>query len=173
MGNPERRDLPPEEDYEKAAELAWLKLNRQAFFAYVQDHYAANGRGALVIDTTAEPLGDETPFYYVDQARFEAEEDEVSRRMATLIEEYDPEAGFVAVFIRPGIEFEFSMYQIRVGEDLVQAINTPTRELPLTRLNVELSHLTQLVGESDQIIEEDIEEAKRKVNGNKGFNLDF
>jgi hypothetical protein len=71
MRNPERQDLPPEEDPEKAAELAWLKENRHAFFSNVRDRYAEHGRGALVIDTTANPLGDETPFQYAAQARIE------------------------------------------------------------------------------------------------------
>jgi len=49
------------------------------------------------------PLGEDTPFYYIPQARIErqAQEDEVSLGLAKLISEYGPENQFVAAFIRP------------------------------------------------------------------------
>lgn len=110
---------------EKTKELAWLKKHLSAFWVTAYEGYREQGRGAVVIDTTTEPLGEDTPFYYAPQARFEAQEDEVSLGLAKLISEYGPESQFVAVFIRPrDDELEFGMFQIRVGERLVEAINT-------------------------------------------------
>ena len=109
---------------EKAKELAWLREHLAAFWVTAYEGYREQGKGAVVIDTTTEPLGEDTPFYYVPQARFEAQKDEVSHGLAKLISEYGPESQFVAVFIRPGDdELEFGMFQIRVGEKLVEAIN--------------------------------------------------
>ena len=166
MVDPERQEASGAETPDKAAEFVWLKENRNAFFLYVRDQFAEQGRGALVIDTTAEPLGEETPFYYASQDKIAEQDDEVSRRLATFVGEYEPEVEFVAVFIRSGIELEFSMYQIRVGEGLAQAVNRVSRGQSLTRINAELSHLNQLLGDVDQIFDQDIEEAKRRVNGN-------
>ena len=83
MVNPERQEASSAEDPDKAAEFAWLKDYRDAFFSYVRDQFAAQGRGALVIDTTAGPLGEETPFYYASLAKIAEQDDEVSRRLAT------------------------------------------------------------------------------------------
>lgn len=167
MANPERQETSTEQDPEKAVELAWLRENQDAFFSYVRDHYADQGRGALIIDFTTGFLDEKTPFHYARQKSIEEQEDEVSRRLATFVEEYEPGSEFVAVFIRQGIEFEFSMYQIRVGEKSIQELAAANREQHLSRIRVELAQLSQLVGDSDQLIEEDIEEVKRRVNGNR------
>jgi len=107
----------------KARELAWLREHLPAFWVTASEGYREQGRGAVVIDTTTEPLGEDTPFYYVPQIRFEAQEDEVSLGLTKLISEYGPEGQFVAVFIRPrDDELEFGMFQIRVGERLVEAV---------------------------------------------------
>ena len=112
-------NLTPEA--EKAQELGWLKEHIAVFWPTAYAGYYTEGRGAVVIDTTAEPLGENTPFYYVQQAQFEAQADAVSHRMATLIAEYEPEHQFIAVFIRPGVdEFEFSMFQLGMGEAVIE-----------------------------------------------------
>ena len=109
---------------EKARELAWIREHLPAFWVTAYGGHRGQGRGAIVIDTTIEPLGEDTPFYYVPQTRFEAQEDEVSRGLAKLVEEYRPESQFVAAFIRPRAdELEFSMFQIGVTERLVKALN--------------------------------------------------
>ena len=58
---------------QKARELAWLREHLPAFWVTAYEGYQEEGRGAVVIDTTTEPLGEDTPFYYVPQARFEAQ----------------------------------------------------------------------------------------------------
>ena len=166
MANPEKQGTSVEEDPEKAIELAWLRENQDAFFAYVRDHFTQRGRGALIIDFTTGFLDEETPFHYAEQGSIEEQEDEVSQRLATYVEEYDPEAEFVAVFIRQGIEFEFSMYQIRIREKSIKSLLAANREQHLSRISVELAQLSQLLGDADQLIEQDIEEVKRRVNGN-------
>lgn len=88
-------------EVEKARELAWLREHLAAFWVTAYEGHREKGRGAIVIDTTTEPLGEDTPFYYIPQARFEAQEDEVSLGLAKLITEYGPENQFVAAFIRP------------------------------------------------------------------------
>lgn len=128
----------------KARELAWIKEHVTAFWSTAYAGYYDEGRGAVVIDTTVEPLGEDTPFYYVQHARFTDREDDVSRQVATLVTEYDPQEQFVAVFIRPGgEEQEFSIFQIRVADALAQAaqaygVPEPGGEEPLpAELSVE------------------------------------
>lgn len=108
---------------EKAKELAWLREHISAFWVTAYEGHREQGRGAVVIDTTTKPLGEDAPFYYVPQARFESQEDEVLLGLVKLISEYGSENQFVAVFIRPGNdEFEFSMFQIGVTERLAEAV---------------------------------------------------
>ncbi|MEW6406931.1 MAG: hypothetical protein AB1649_34570 [Chloroflexota bacterium] len=174
MKHPEKQNVPPEEDLIRAVELAWLKENHRALHAIARDHYHAQyGRGAVVIDGPYDLLGEDTPFHYASQDQIEKQEDEVSRRLATLVADYDPAAEFVAVFIRSGIKFEFSMYHIRVEENSLEAEYAPNREPQTSRIQYELSQLNQLLGESGQIIDEDIEQAKRRLNGNGGFKRNF
>ncbi len=116
-----REGLSPEEH--KATELAWLKENVAAFWSTAYAGYCEGGRGAVVIDTTTEGMGEDTPFQYSLQALIEAQEDSTSQQLAELVAGFDPESQFVAVFIRPGVEeLEFSMFQIGVGETLLQAM---------------------------------------------------
>jgi hypothetical protein len=123
MAQLEREGLPAGEDPQQAAELAWLKENIAAFWPLAYDGYCDRGRGTVVIDSIQEPLGEETPFYYAPQASIEAQQDEVSQQLLELIVTYSPDTQFVAVIIRqPEVEYEFSMYQIGVGEGLVEAV---------------------------------------------------
>jgi hypothetical protein len=69
-----------------------------------------------VIDASSKPLRENTPFQYGPKARIEDQDDEVSQQLASLVGSYEPEKQFVAVFIRPGSEFTFRMYQIGVRE---------------------------------------------------------
>ena len=106
----------------KNGELTWIRDNLVAFWSTAYAGYYDEGRGAVVIDTTAEPLGEDTPFYYVQQSRFAEQEEDVSRQLADLVADYDPRQQFIAVFIRPRAEErEFSIFQIRVAEALADA----------------------------------------------------
>jgi len=77
-----------------------------------------------VIDTTSTGLSEDTPFQYSRQEPIEEQADETSLQLAELVADYDPESQLVAVFIRPGTEthYEFSMFQMGIGETLLQAI---------------------------------------------------
>jgi len=126
MINSEKENSPLAEDPKKTAEIAWLREHRFAFFSIARDRHAEQGRGALVIDASTEPLGENTPFYYAPQAQIESQgqADEVSQRLTSLVSEYNPSKELVAVFIRPGLEqFGFSMYQIGGEESLIEAVN--------------------------------------------------
>jgi|GEM_PF-2013056 len=132
MRKPEKENSPPAEDPKKAAEIAWLREHRFAFFSIAHDRHAKQGRGALVIDASVEPLGENTPFYYARQTQIErqaqAQADEVSQHLASLVSEYDPRKELVAAFIRPGLEqFGFSLYQIGGEESLIEAVNIARR----------------------------------------------
>ena len=126
----EKESSPPTEDPKNAAEIDWLREHRFALFSIARDRHAKQGKGALVIDASAEPLGENTPFFYAPQAQIEgqAQADEVSRRLAGLVSEYDPRKELVAVFIRPGLEqFRFSLYQIGGEESLIEAVDIASR----------------------------------------------
>jgi len=117
-----RAELSPEA--QKAAESTWLKENIVAFWSTAYAGYYDGGRGAIVIDTTSTGLSEDTPFHYSRQDLVEEQADEISRQLAELVADYDPESQFVAVFIRPRAttHSEFSMFQMRLGEKLLQAI---------------------------------------------------
>jgi hypothetical protein len=124
MAHPERENSPAGEDPRQAAEAAWLQENLSIFWPAAHAGFSEMGRGAIVIDGYSQPLGEETQFHYASLAEFEEQEDVVSGRMAELVSEYNPEQQFVAVIIRqPEVEYEYSMYQIGVGERLVEAVN--------------------------------------------------
>lgn len=118
----QREGLSP--DAQNAAEATWLKENIAAFWSTAYAGYCEGGRGAIIIDTTAEGLGEDTPFAYARQVHIEPQADETSRQVARLVSRYEPESQFVAVFIRPGSDthYEFSMFQIGISETLLQAV---------------------------------------------------
>jgi hypothetical protein len=115
MGSPERDKLSAAEQPDGAAEVTWLQANRIALLAIARDRFAEYGRGALVIAAGVKPLDEETPLAYAPRDHIETQPDEVSRQLGTIVAAYDPDRQFVAVFVHPGDEFAFSMYQIRVG----------------------------------------------------------
>jgi hypothetical protein len=108
------------EAQETTRELAWLEENLTIFWPAAHFGYDQQGRGAIIIDATSEPLGDDTRFHYADQALIETGEDEASHRLVQLVSEYDPERQFLAVIIRP--DLQVSTYQMEVGEALIEAV---------------------------------------------------
>ncbi len=111
----------PGEENKNQAELVWLEENLTIFWPAAHFGYEQQGRGAIIIDASSVPLGDDTQFHYAEQAIIEAGEDEASHRLAQLVSEYDPERQFLTAIIKPNMEV--STYQIGVGEELVEAIN--------------------------------------------------
>jgi hypothetical protein len=111
--------------------LAWIRDNLAEFWTTAYTGYCNQGRGAVVIDTTTAPLGEDSQFQYTPQADIEVQADNVARQLAHLVADYDPHRQFIAVFIRPVEgELEFSMFQIRVAEALAEAAKTYRLPVP-------------------------------------------
>jgi hypothetical protein len=127
MRDPEKEILPSAEQPAETDELTWLMTNRFKFGTIARDHHREHGRGAMVIKAIGDEFSEETPFAYAPQARITSQEDEVSQQLARIVDTYDPEKQFVAVFVRPGDEYTFSTYQIRVGENLEDRVEPGQR----------------------------------------------
>jgi hypothetical protein len=154
MNTPERPESPAEDDPEAAAELAWLKAKQADFLKLAQEKYAEQGRGALVIRPIPdEPLGVETPITYAALARVATREDPASQRLAEFLETYDPESQLVAVFVRPGEQFIYNIYQVGVGDQ-----SGAQKAQDLTPINQRICEITQRLDRDEQIIEEDLRE---------------
>ena len=114
----------PSPEAQKTAEATWINENIAAVLSTAFAGYCEGGRGAVIIDTTSTGLSEDTPFQYSRQNNIVEQEDETSLQLADLVADYDPESQFVAVFMRPGTDthYEFSMFQMGIGEKLLQAI---------------------------------------------------
>ena len=72
---------------ERCTDLAWIGENLHAFLPAAAAAYEDVDRGAIVIDTTSQPLsGSGHPFGYFSQVNLEEYDDEDIKR---LIREYD------------------------------------------------------------------------------------
>ena len=112
----------PASEQQRAQEESWLKEHLPAFWNTAQGGYHKSGPGALVIDSRGKSLDEETPFYYVPQTNFVAQEDEISQQLADWVAEYDPAQQLVAVIIRPDDDTTvFSIYQIAVNDALAES----------------------------------------------------
>jgi hypothetical protein len=85
---PSDRPAPEWAQRERQHDLAWIGENIALFQLAVTATYEEVGRGAIVVDTTAQPLPDSGhPFGYVGQGEIERSGDEDTIR---LVREYDP-----------------------------------------------------------------------------------
>jgi hypothetical protein len=95
---PERRDIPAWARQERERDFGWIQENLQVFEWASKTSYESSGRGALVVDTTIQPIpGRGHPFVYFSQEQFEDNDDEDTKR---IVQEYDPEKEFVVVLIK-------------------------------------------------------------------------
>ncbi len=99
MAEREQRLIPDWAEQERPGDLAWIRENLHIFWPVAQTQYAMImiGRGAIVVDTTAQPTGAGHPFAYVDQESIEYWQDEDLQRM---VGEYDPSWEFVSSLIK-------------------------------------------------------------------------
>lgn len=95
----ERPDIPYWAQGERLVDVAWLADNLQVLWPAARNGYKAQGRGAVVIDTTATPDGDGHPIYYMPAATFERLEHADALRM---IHRYDPAAELVVMILKTG-----------------------------------------------------------------------
>ena len=115
--SPERKPHIPEwARRERLADLVWIAENMQEFWAAAQRSFAEFGRGALAVDTTAQPEpGRGNPMYFVPQVQLPsldfAGEDEIR-----MVAEYDPAWQFVAMLVKK--QGRVSSYRVGMPDQL-------------------------------------------------------
>ena len=97
---PENPKIPAWARRERESDIDWIAENHDVFWTVATLAFEDAGRGALVIDTTIQPLpGAGHPFGYFSQEQVEEAANEDTRRM---VKEYDPMQEFVLVLLKPG-----------------------------------------------------------------------
>jgi hypothetical protein len=97
---PENRNIPDWAHRDRQADLAWIKENPDVFWTAATAAFEDTGRGAIVVDTTSQPVpGAGHPFAYFSQERVEERDNENTRRM---VAEYDPTQELVLVLLKSG-----------------------------------------------------------------------
>jgi hypothetical protein len=99
---PEHKDheIPDWAKEEREQDIAWIKENMLILSTAASTAFKGGGRGAIVVDTTVQPVeGMGHPFDYYLQETVEETDDEDTKRMVT---EYDPNREFVVVLLKPG-----------------------------------------------------------------------
>ena len=97
--SPEKRQIPDWARRERQRDMEWIRENLFIFWPAATAAYVKQGRGAIVVDTTSQPIrGKGNPFGYFPQAMIEARDDEDAKRM---VREYDPDWEFVLVMLKP------------------------------------------------------------------------
>jgi hypothetical protein len=105
----ERRDTPKWAQKERQQDLAWISENLDVFETAARIAYEGTGRGAIVVDTTAQPLPDAGhPFAYFSREQIEEDNDEDIKRM---VAGYNPDKEFVLVLLKS--EDRTSTYRIK------------------------------------------------------------
>lgn len=108
----ERRPLPDWAQEQREADFAWIRENLPIFTIASQVAYEGSGRGALVVDTTVQPVpGIGHPFAYFTETQIAEHGDEDTQRM---VEDYDPEQEFIIVLLKE--EGRSSTYRVQPQE---------------------------------------------------------
>ena len=95
-----------------------IEQNREVFWAVVSLAFDDVGRGAIVVDTTLQPIpGQGHPLAYFSQEQVQEHGDEDTQRMVT---EYDPTTELVLVLLKPNERS--STYRVCVIPPELQAI---------------------------------------------------
>jgi len=97
--SPEHRSIPGWAQRERQADFAWIQQNLDVFWTVVTTALEDAGRGAIVVDTTLEPIsGAGNPFAHFPQEQIEEQGDEDTSR---LVFECNPTQEFTAVLPKP------------------------------------------------------------------------
>jgi hypothetical protein len=127
---PEHRNTPDWAQRERQRDLGWMRIdyiraeNLDAFSAIASLAFEDEGRGAIVVDVTSQPVpGAGHPFAYFSQETIEKQEDEEITRM---VAEYDPAHEFVVVLLKP--QDRTSTYRVGIVPPGHQASVAPGRE---------------------------------------------
>lgn len=106
---PENKGMPEWARQEREDDLAWIRENLDVFDFAAKLAYEGSGRGAIVVDTTSQPMpGGGHPFGYFSQEQIEEYDDEDTKRM---VGDYDPQQEFVLVLFKE--EGRTSTYRVR------------------------------------------------------------
>jgi hypothetical protein len=97
---PENPKIPDWARRERLADLDWIAENLDLFWTAATTAFEDVGRGAIVVDTTCQPIpGASHPFAYFSQERIEERGNEDTQR---LVAEYDPTQELVLVLLKSG-----------------------------------------------------------------------
>lgn len=108
---PERPDWARRE---RAADLKWIRENLHVFVPAAKASFKEQGRGAIVIDTTQQPVeGVGNPFAYYPQAVIERKDDEDVKR---IVRDYDPQEELVLVLLKA--EERMSIYCVQAFQQV-------------------------------------------------------
>ena len=108
---PENKKIPDWAHRERQADLDWIGENLDVFWTAATAAFEDVGRGAIVIDTTTQPIpGAGNPFAYYSQEQTERQGNENTQRM---VREYDPVHELVVVLLKSG---RISTYRVRALE---------------------------------------------------------
>jgi hypothetical protein len=124
---PEHRDIPDWAQRERQGDLGWIAENLDAFSAIASLAFKEEGRGAIVVDITSQPVpGAGHPFGYFTQETIAEQDDEDITRM---VAEYDPAQEFVVVLLKP--QDRTSTYRVGIvppaSQEAVASENAPRR----------------------------------------------
>jgi hypothetical protein len=108
---PENPKIPDWAQQERQADLNWVAQNLDVFWTAATVAFEDVGRGAIVVDTTSEPIpGAGNPFAYFSQERIEERGNEDTQRM---VGEYDPTQELVLVLLKSG---RISTYRVLASQ---------------------------------------------------------
>ena len=106
---PEDKPIPAWVRLERGRDLEWIDENVEIFWAAATVALEESGRGAIVVDTTTQPVPDSGhPFDYLSQEQLEQDGDVDTKRM---LSEYDSSRELVLLLLKP--ENRTSTYRIR------------------------------------------------------------
>lgn len=106
---PRKGKIPEWAKQERLADNEWIKANLHIFAPVSKAQFEEHGRGALVVDTTKQPIpGGGHPYGYFPQEQIEEHDDEDTKR---LVREYNPKKEFVVMLLKA--EDRTSTYRIR------------------------------------------------------------
>jgi hypothetical protein len=97
---PENRKIPEWARWEREADLDWIWENLAVFWTAAINAFEDVGRGAVVVDTTTQPIPDAgNPFTYYSQEQIEEKSNEDTKR---IVAEYDPMRELILVLLKSG-----------------------------------------------------------------------